>query len=135
MDCIFCKIIAGEIPCAKVYEDESVLAFLDINPVNPGHTLVIPKTHSANFEEIEQEDLMATIKAVKKIGKAIKDGLEIKGYNVNENNDPVAGQDVAHIHFHIIPRHEGDGFKFWPQGQYQEGQAQEVAERIKNKLE
>lgn len=134
MNCIFCKIIAGEIPCTKIYEDEKVLAFLDINPVSPGHSLVVPKNHYSNLEEIPEEDLVAVIKTVKKVGRAIKDGLGIKGYNVNENNDPVAGQDVPHIHFHIIPRKEGDGFKFWSTIQYQEGQAEEVANKIKNSL-
>lgn len=133
-ECIFCKIVAGEIISNKIYEDENTLAFLDIAPVSPGHTLVIPKKHYANLEEITEDDLTNVIKSVKKVGQAIKDGLGVGGYNVNENNDPVAGQDVAHIHFHIIPRHEGDGFHAWPQKEYKEDEAQEVANKIKNSL-
>ena len=130
MDCIFCKIIAGEIPSFKVYEDENVLAFLDIAPVNPGHTLIVPKKHYANMEEIGEEELGSLIVAVKRVGKAIKDGLGAAGYNISENNDPIAGQIVPHLHFHIIPRRQGDGLRLWPQGKYGEGEAEEIVKRI-----
>jgi len=133
-DCIFCKIVAGEIPCTKVYEDDNILAFLDIAPVNPGHSLVITKKHYANLEEVPEAELVELIKAVKKIGKALKDGLGVKGYNVQENNDPVAGQIIPHIHFHVVPRQENDGLKLWPQKKYEEGQAQEVADKIKKSI-
>jgi len=129
--CIFCKIIAGEIPCYKVYEDDDVLAFLDIAPMNYGHVLVLPKKHFANFEEIPEQELYAVIKVVKKIGKAIKQGLGAPGYNVQVNNDPVAGQIIPHIHFHVIPRNEGDGLKLWPQGKYGNGEAEEVLEKVR----
>lgn len=132
MDCIFCKIIAGELPSHRVYEDEKVFAFLDIAPVNPGHTLVVPKKHYANIEEIPEEDLCALFKAVKKIGLAIKNGLGAEGYNINENNDPIAGQIVPHIHFHIIPRRKGDNLHLWPQNKYDESEAEEVLEKIKS---
>ncbi|MDD5031976.1 MAG: HIT family protein [Patescibacteria group bacterium] len=134
MDCIFCKIIAGVIPSFKVYEDEDILAFLDIAPVNPGHTLVVPKKHYANLEEIPEGELAKLAAAIKKVGKAVKDGLGVEGYNVMENNDPVSGQIIPHLHFHIIPRKEGDGLKLWPQGKYGEGEAEEMAEKIKNKI-
>ena len=111
--CIFCKIIAGEIPSYKVYEDEKILAFLDIKPLSPGHTLVITKKHYQNIEEISEEELSALILAVKKIGHLLKTKLRIDGYNVSTNNDPVAGQEIPHIHFHIIPRSENDGHKPW----------------------
>jgi histidine triad (HIT) family protein len=131
MDCIFCKIIAGEIPSYKIYEDEKALAFLDINPVHPGHTLVIPKKHYANLEEIYNEELCDLIKAVKIIGKGMKDGLQAEGYNIQVNNDPVAGQIIPHLHFHIIPRIQNDGLHLWPQGKYEEGEADKVLEKIK----
>ena len=134
MDCIFCKIIAGEIPSFKVYEDESVLAFLDIAPVNPGHTLIVPKKHYENMEEIPEDELSWLAVAIKKVGKAVKDGLGAEGYNITENNDPIAGRIVPHLHFHVIPRREGDGLKLWPQGKYGEGEAEEVARQIAKRI-
>jgi histidine triad (HIT) family protein len=134
MDCLFCKIIAGEIPCYKVYEDEDVLAFLDIAPFSFGHTLVIPRKHFANLEEINEESLVKLILIVKKVAAAIKNGLGSAGYNISVNNDPVAGQMIPHLHFHIIPRSEGDGLVLWPQGKYGEGEAEEVMEKIKTGL-
>ena len=130
MDCIFCKIIAGEIPSFKVYEDENSLAFLDIAPVNPGHTLIVPKKHYVNMEEIPEDQLCQLAAVIKKIGKAVKDGLGAEGYNVTENNDPISGQIVPHLHFHVIPRRQGDGLRLWPQGKYGEGEAEEIVKRI-----
>ncbi|PIR13634.1 HIT family protein [Candidatus Falkowbacteria bacterium CG11_big_fil_rev_8_21_14_0_20_39_10] len=132
--CIFCKIVAGEIPSHKIYEDENVLAFLDIAPVNPGHILVITKNHYTNFEDTPEEELANLIKAIKKVGRAIKKGLGASGYNVTENNDPAAGQIIPHIHFHVIPRNKGDGLKLWPQGKYIEGGGEEVVKKIKGVL-
>lgn len=131
-NCIFCKIVAGEIPSQKVYEDENTMAFLDIAPVNYGHTLIIPKKHYKNLEEIDENTLVQVIKTVKKVGQAIKKGMDVKGYNVMENNDPVAGQVVPHIHFHIIPRLESDGLKSWENGKYGDGENEEVLKKIKN---
>lgn len=132
MSCLFCKIISGEIPSYKVYEDENCLAFLDIAPVNPGHTLVVSKKHFANMEETPEEALCQVIGAVKKVGKALKGGLGVDGYNINVNNDPIAGQIIPHLHFHIIPRHKGDGLKLWEQGKYKEGEAEEVVNKLVN---
>lgn len=128
---MFCKIVSGEIPSYKIYEDESALAFLDIMPVNPGHTLVIPKKHYENIEAIPEEELADLIKVVKKVGLALKNGFGAKGYNLTENNDPIAGQIIPHLHFHLIPRVEGDDLKLWPQGKYGEGEAETVALRLK----
>lgn len=130
--CLFCKIIAGEIPAYKVYEDEKVLAFLDIEPVNPGHILVIPKKHVANLEEISEEDLMAVIVVVKKMGKLLKEKLAYEGYNVNENNDPVADQEIPHLHFHVIPRVKGEDKIIWPHCQYKEDEAENILEKLKS---
>jgi len=85
--CIFCKIIAGEIPSYKVYEDDKIFAFLDIKPVNPGHILVVPKKHYQNMEEVSDNDLQALILVVKKLGAALKNKLGVVAYNIQENND------------------------------------------------
>lgn len=133
-NCIFCKIAAGEIPSYKIYEDDEVLAFLDIAPVNPGHVLVIPKKHFRNLEDINEEELCKLMIVIKKIGQAIKDGLGVEGYNVIENNDPVAGQIINHLHFHIIPRRTDDGLGLWPQGKYANGEAEKIMNKVKNNL-
>ena len=131
MSCIFCKIIAGEIPSYKIYEDESTLAFLDINPVNPGHTLVVPKKHLANIEEADEATLCQIMKTVKKVGQSLKKNLGAAGYNVLESNDPIAGQVVPHLHFHVTPRTESDGLKLWPQKKYDDGEAEAILNKIK----
>jgi len=135
-NCIFCKIIKGEISSHKVYEDRHTLAFLDIMPTNPGHTLVVPKKHFSSLEEVDEETLCQMIKTVKKVGKALKSGLEAEGYNVMENNDAVAGQIIPHLHFHIIPRKKGDGLALWAQKKYTDGEeAEKISEKIKNVLQ
>ncbi len=130
-DCIFCKIITGEIPSFKVYEDEYTLAFLDINPVNPGHTLVVPKKHLVNIEEADEETLCQLMKTVKKVGLSLKDNLGAAGYNLGVNNGPVAGQLVPHLHVHVIPRIANDGLEPWPPKKYQVGEAEAVLKKIK----
>ncbi len=108
MDCLFCKIIRGEIPSRKVYEDKDSVAFLDINPANPGHTLVMPKKHAENIFDADDELLGRVIVAAKVISKKIKESLNADGINVIQNNGRHAGQIVNHIHFHIIPRFAND---------------------------
>lgn len=132
--CVFCKIIKNELPSQKVYEDEFVLAFLDINPVNPGHTLVVPKNHVNNLLEASNEELSHLIIAVKKVSEAILKSLDYKAFNVELNNGAIAGQVVNHLHFHIVPRTENDGLLPWPGQQYKEGEMDDVAERIKSAL-
>src|SRR4051812_3172618 len=97
-DCIFCKIIAGEIPATKIYEDDICLAFLDIQPVNPGHTLVIPKGHHKNILEIPDETLKHISTILKKLGKAVMEGTRAEGINVTINTGSIAGQTVFHAH-------------------------------------
>ncbi|MCY9399300.1 HIT family protein [Bacillus haynesii] len=110
-DCIFCNIINGEIPCAKVFENEHVLAFLDISQVTKGHTLVIPKDHKTNIYEMTPDVSREFFEAVPKIAQAIKDEYEPIGLNLLNNNGEKAGQSVFHYHMHIIPRYgKGDGF-------------------------
>ena len=103
-DCIFCKIIKGEIPAYKIYEDDDVFAFLDINGKTAGHTLVVPKMHFKNILDIEEIYLNKTINAVKKITKHYVDDLGFTGFNLQVNNGESAGQEVPHLHFHILPR-------------------------------
>jgi histidine triad (HIT) family protein len=133
MACIFCQIIQGEIPSYRVYEDAESIAFLDINPTSPGHVLVMPKAHFVNLEDVSEVDLAATMQAVKKVGQSLKTNLGVLGYNVYENNDPVAGQLVPHLHFHVIPRRENDGLQLWPQRQYEPGEAEAILNKIKIK--
>lgn len=135
MDCIFCKIVAGEIPSSKVCEDDATLAFLDINPVNAGHTLVIPKIHSQNIFDIEAKDWSAVCETVRVISAAIEKGLLADGINLEMNNREHAGQLVDHTHVHVIPRFRGDGLRHWPQRKYKEGEAEETLEKIRKTLE
>lgn len=133
-DCIFCKIIKGEIPCANVYEDKEVIAFLDISPVNPGHTLVVPKKHYETLIDLPDELACKVMKAVKKVVSAVKEAMNADGINILQSNLKPAGQDVFHVHFHIIPRIVGDGLHHWPQNKYKEGQMEEVRKKIEKKL-
>lgn len=134
MDCIFCKIANGQIPSYKVYEDDKVLAFFDILPISHGHTVIIPKKHAASVEELSEEDLTAMTIAMKKIGKAVMEGLGVKGYSVFLDNKSAANQHVPHIHFHLVPRAEGDGLERWPQSGYSEGEAEQCLNSIKRAL-
>ena len=111
-DCVFCAIAAGEIPSFKVYEDELVLAYLDINPFSKGHTLVIPKEHSSGLLDTSDETLAALISRVKKIAGHLKSALPCDGFNILQNNGEAAGQTVMHIHFHIVPRYGMEPVEF-----------------------
>lgn len=108
MDCLFCKIIKGEIPSHKIYEDEETFAFLDINPCSRGHTVVVPKKHCDSFTDMSTEDAGALFATVKMLSGMIEDALSTDGSNVGLNNKPAAGQVVPHVHVHIIPRMEDD---------------------------
>lgn len=134
-DCIFCKIAAGQIPCYKVFENDSVLAFLDIGPLSQGHTLVIPKAHFEKLDQCPSEVLSDVITAVGHISRAFVDGLCCDGYNVLCNNGRAAGQEVDHVHFHIIPRNSGDGvFTEWKSGSCSEHQARILVDKITENL-
>ena len=132
-NCIFCKIVKGEINHNKVYEDKDTIAFLDISPVNKGHTLVIPKKHYELITDIPENELNAVIQTVQKIAKAINKISE--GFNIFQNNKTTAGQLVPHVHFHVIPRFKGDKLKFtWPNQKYKPKEAEQLANKIKNLL-
>jgi histidine triad (HIT) family protein len=110
-DCIFCKIIAGEIPSFKIYEDDDTLAFMDINPANEGHALVIPKEHAADVHAVSDAAIIATVVSAKKIAAAIELTLNPDGLNLLQCNGPAAAQSVLHFHMHVLPRRNGDELK------------------------
>lgn len=134
--CIFCKIVAGEVPANKVYEDDETIAFLDIQPVNPGHTLIIPKYH---FENVYTTPVLTWVRmqmTTQKMALAIKHATDADGINIIMNNETLAGQVVPHAHIHVIPRHDGDGLPHWNKGVYKddaekEAVAQKIASEIK----
>lgn len=107
-DCIFCKIIAGELPAQIVDEDERTVAFLDISPATRGHSLVVPRRHVRDLLEIDHDDLLATILAAKRLGRRIQERLGADGLNLLNSNGSAAWQTVFHFHIHVIPRYEGD---------------------------
>ena len=105
-DCIFCKIIAGEIPSSKVYEDNQVVAFLDISQVTPGHTLVVPKQHFRNLLEMDADNTSQLFARVPDIARKVMKATGAKGMNILNNNEEIAGQTVFHTHVHLAPRYE-----------------------------
>jgi len=107
-DCIFCKIVKKEIPSKIIYENEINLAFLDIFPINDGHTIVIPKNHYHNIEDTPEKEIAELFKVVKKLAIIIHNKLNIDGYNILQNNFEAAGQVIKHFHVHIIPRNKTD---------------------------
>ena len=104
-DCIFCKIVAGEIPASKVYEDDHFLAFLDISQVTPGHTLVIPKKHARNLLEMTPEETADLFNVVSRVTKKVESATQPQGMNIISNMEEIAGQSVFHSHVHILPRY------------------------------
>ena len=108
---IFAKILRGEIPCHRVYEDAETLAFMDVMPQSPGHLLVIPKTPSRNILDADPAVLSNLIPVVQKLAKAAKEAFEADGVTVTQFNEPAAGQTVYHLHFHVIPRYEGEALR------------------------
>lgn len=133
-DCIFCKITKKELPCAKVYEDEATISFLDISPVHQGHVLVIPKRHSETLLHMEPRDALNLMKSTQLIADAVKKATNADGINIIMNNFKAAGQIVPHAHIHIIPRFKDDGLKHWPQTKYKEGEIEKIQRQISDEL-
>jgi histidine triad (HIT) family protein len=106
-ECIFCKIASGDIPSKKVYEDVHAFAFLDAEPLNIGHTLIVPKKHFETIDEMSSKELANMSKAIEKVSKGVMKLSE--GMNILQNNNKIAGQVVPHVHFHLVPRYSGDG--------------------------
>lgn len=135
MNCIFCDIINKKAHAEILFENEKVISFLDIRPVNYGHTLVIPKTHYENFLALPEDELCELIKVTKNLSCAIVNSLSLEGFNIVTNNGTVAGQSVFHFHFHIIPRFNEDNFSFRPNlKKYNNGSMQEYADKIRAAL-
>ena len=130
-DCIFCKIVDGEVPSHKVYEDEKVLAFLDTNPVSKGHTLVIPKEHVDDIHGAQQMEYMW--KPLVKVSNAVKESFDAEGVNIAQNNGEKAGQEVFHLHFHITPIYNGNELDIiYNLSDLEKGE--KISEEIKQKL-
>jgi histidine triad (HIT) family protein len=109
MDCLFCKIAHKEIPSEVIYEDDHVLAFLDVHPLTTGHTLIIPKIHSENLLDLPDEEIGPVFKAVKIVTGLLQEKLSPKGFTIGINHGRISGQTIDHLHIHVIPRFEGDG--------------------------
>lgn len=133
-NCIFCKIINKQIPSSVVYEDNDVVAFLDISQATKGHTLVLPKKHYSNLLEIEDEVLAKIIKVAKTIAISMQDSLGAQGFNLVNNCNEVAGQSVMHFHLHIIPRYDHEEFVIAPKENNNKFYLKEIQEQIKNGL-
>lgn len=134
-DCIFCKIAAGEIPCFKLLEDEETIAFMDINPVNPGHALIIHKAHYQDLFSIPSDNIAAVVQTAQEIGRAVQATLEPAGLNLLQCNGPAAKQSVMHFHMHVIPRHMEDGLTMnWDLVQGDMDAIGALAERIRANL-
>ncbi|MEK7098689.1 MAG: HIT family protein [Patescibacteria group bacterium] len=129
--CIFCKIVRGELPSIKVYEDADTMAFLTIQPTNTGQTLVIPKEHVANVFEATSEMWAKVQETVRKVAHAVEKGTNADGVNINSNNREHAGQSVDHMHVHIIPRFKGDGLPLWPHHDRHDDEGELVAAKIR----
>lgn len=135
-DCIFCQIISGQLPCAKIYEDDRIISFLDINPVNVGHTLVLPKQHYPTLLDIPDAELQACATVCRKIAGPLLKSTGAAGLNFFQNNFRCAGQIIDHIHFHLIPRYPHDGFMTtWPGKSCLPGELEKVAKRIKAEVD
>jgi len=133
--CLFCRMAAGQIPVAKIYEDDVVLAFLDIGPLSDGHTLVIPKQHFEKLHDCPADVLGQVCSRLGKLAGAVAAAMNCDGYNLLCNNGRAAGQLIEHLHFHVIPRNAGDGvFNRWPAYKYADGKAGEIADKIRRNL-
>jgi len=133
-DCLFCKIAKGEIPSQKVYENDKVFCFLDIRPINKGHTLVIHKHHHMDIFDTPEEDMKDLIVAAKKIAIALKSAFNPDGINIGMNNGEAAGQKIFHAHLHVIPRWSDDGLRHWPGKEVSNEELEADAAKIRETL-
>ena len=134
-ECVFCKIVAVEIPAQVVYENESILAFLDIGPLADGHLLVVPKEHLTVMTDLSPDQVGRLVSILPRLGRALLDVTGAEGLNVLLNQGPSAGQVVPHLHFHLIPRRSEDGLGYrWKAGMYAKGRAAEISSAYKQAL-
>jgi histidine triad (HIT) family protein len=135
MDCIFCRIITRQVPAEVLYENDRVIAILDINPIHYGHALVIPKTHCADFLSIPEADLHDVLHVTQMVARAIVQSLNLEGFNIFSNNGRVAGQSVFHFHMHVTPRFPDDNIKFVLQLKtYKDGAMADYANKIRQNI-
>ncbi len=134
-DCIFCRIIRGEVPSFKVHEDERTLAFMDINPANPGHALVVPKIHAATLFDMPEDWLAATVRTAQTVARAINAALGPDGLSIVQANGPGAAQSVQHFHWHVLPRLQGDNLLLnWPLRPGSMDRIRDVAAEIRSRI-
>lgn len=135
-DCIFCKILNGDLPSAQVYEGEDTYAFLDAKPVKMGHTLVVPKEHHRNLIDAPADVVCDVMETAHTLAPAIMESMDADGFNIHINNNEAAFQEVFHLHVHIIPRFENDRFEPWVgERDYQDGEKEEIVEKITGALD
>jgi histidine triad (HIT) family protein len=133
--CVFCKIVRGELPSARVLETSYAVVFLDINPLNPGHTLLVPRSHHAHLAELPEEIAAHAGSLLPRLCRAVKAATSAQGLNVLVNNGRVAGQTIDHVHWHIIPRFANDPVHWpWPQGRYSGDELSQMKSRIEGEL-
>jgi len=134
-NCVFCRIVAKEIPATVVHEDEHTLAFMDLGQVNPGHVLVAVKKHAENIFALDEAQAAAVFGAAAKVARAIRGAFEPQGLSVYQANGAAAGQTVFHLHIHLVPRHDGDGMALtWPVKNPPREKLAEYAQKIRAKL-
>jgi histidine triad (HIT) family protein len=133
--CIFCNIVAGEIPATVVFEDDHCLAFMDIGPIADGHLLLIPKKHYATLDDMPGDEAAQVLRHLPKLAAAARAAARAEGVNILQNNGKAAHQEVPHVHFHIIPRRHGDRWQWnWPAEPYPQGRMNELAEALRRAL-
>lgn len=129
--CIFCRIIKGDVPSMKVYEDDASFAFLDIGPLAEGHLLVVPKAHRERIDQMTAEEVAAVTRHLPRLAKAVLAVTGAEAYNILQNNGKAAQQSVGHVHFHVIPRREGDPLGYrWPASTYPPGRGEELKRKV-----
>lgn len=133
-DCLFCKIVSKVIPAEIVFEDDEVLVILDINPVNPGHVLVMPKQHCEDFMAMQDIACLPLVRAIQRVMRVQMDELGYQGVNLHQNNKPAAGQVVPHLHFHVIPRKTDDERTLWHGREYGNGEMAVMGAKIREAL-
>jgi histidine triad (HIT) family protein len=134
-NCIFCRIIAGEIPSATIYEDDAFKVIMDISPAAKGHAIILAKKHCADLFELDDDSAAKALFVARKVAKAIKEELGCDGINLLQNNGEAAGQTVFHFHMHLIPRYTKDQVNMtWEHGSYADGEAKALAEAIAARL-
>ena len=134
-DCVFCKIVAGQIPSTRVFEDEHTVAFMDIGQVNPGHVLVTVKKHADNLYALDDAQAAAVARSCTRVARAIRDAFSPEGLSVYQANGKAAGQTVFHYHVHLLPRHAGDGMELtWPVKNPPRAMLEQHAAKIRTRL-